>query len=63
MIFPGAITIIKQASPEGLQAFRYGLAVGRSPNFSLVDDGVVPADNFEREDLQRHQELHYLHDC
>ena len=40
VIFPGSITIIKQATPEGATSFGYTASPSPLTNFSLVDDGT-----------------------
>ena len=42
VIFPGSITIVKQATPESAQSFAYTTTGGLTPStFSLVDDGTT----------------------
>ena len=40
VIFPGSITVIKQATPEGSTSFGYTASPAPLSNFSLVDDGT-----------------------
>jgi uncharacterized repeat protein (TIGR01451 family) len=39
VIYPGSVTIVKQATPEGAQSFAYTTNLGNG--FSLVDDGTA----------------------
>lgn len=41
VIFPGSITIIKQANPEGSDQFSFTASPSPLSNFSLVDDGTA----------------------
>ncbi|MEO8274086.1 MAG: hypothetical protein ABI620_08460, partial [Chloroflexota bacterium] len=41
VIFPGSITIIKQATPEGSTSFPFTASPSPLSNFSLVDDGTA----------------------
>ena len=40
IIYPGSITIIKQATPEGSTAFPFSASPTPLANFSLIDDGT-----------------------
>ena len=40
MIFPGSITIIKEATPEGSTSFPFTASPSPLANFSLVDNGT-----------------------
>jgi len=40
VIFPASITIVKQATPEGLTSFPFTASPSPLANFSLVDDGT-----------------------
>ena len=41
VIFPGSITIIKQATPEGPTSFPFTASPAPLANFSVVDDGTI----------------------
>jgi Prealbumin-like fold domain len=40
VVFPGSITIVKKASPQGATSFPYTASPSPLANFSLVDDGT-----------------------
>lgn len=41
VVFPGSLTIIKQATPEGSTSFSFSASPSPLSNFSLVDDGTA----------------------